>query len=208
MGTGKALTGTWSRMEKPPPPGKHNAAKGKHYHDVSRCRNIWPRSTVLRILDDERYIGTYAMGKRKVTEVGSRHVRMKEESEWFKILHHHLVIVSKELFEQAHGQRQRTTYLSAFITKWTKVSPAMTCGLRKQKLKAVLYETLFKQAMVILNLDDLSNAGVLDVQLAKQAEYNRQIREYDDKKCALYEQLLLQEINVEEYKEQKALIAN
>lgn len=39
------------------------------------------------------------MGKRKVTEVGSTHTRLKDESEWFKVPDHHPAIVSRELFE-------------------------------------------------------------------------------------------------------------
>ena len=54
-----------------PTPGEHKAAKGKIYHDISRCCGIWIRSTILRLLRDERYIGTYIMGKRQVTEVGA-----------------------------------------------------------------------------------------------------------------------------------------
>ena len=41
------------------------------------------------ILEDQRYIGTYVIGKRKVKEIGSRHTQLKDESEWFKIPNHH-----------------------------------------------------------------------------------------------------------------------
>ena len=54
-------------------PGEHKASKGKNYHDVSRCRNIWPRPTVLRLLGDERYIGTSIMRKRKVVDAVNTH---------------------------------------------------------------------------------------------------------------------------------------
>lgn len=221
-----------------PMPGEYKAAKGKHYHDVSRCHNIWQRSTVLRILGDERYTGTYVMGKRQVTEVGSSHLRMKEESEWFKIPGHHPAIVSKDLFGQAqeqlqhfkcakrnknlyplrgkvfcgccrHGMPRTAAKNHVFECRYTRVDENSPChGLRieEKELETMLYDILSKQAQIILNLADLSNAGALDIQLAKQDEYNRQIRGYEDKKCTLYEQLLLQEINVEEYKERKSLI--
>lgn len=221
-----------------PTPGEYKASKGKHYHDVSRCHNIWQRATVLRILGDERYTGTYVMGKRKVIEVGSSHVRMKDESEWFKVPDHHPAIVSKELFDQVQSQLQhfksvkrnvnlfplrgkvycgccqhampRTqTKAPAFVCRYTKVDKSFPChGLRitENELESMLYEIITKQAQVILNLDDLSNAGVLDVELAKQGEYNRQIQGLQDKKRVLYEQLLLQEINMVQYKEQKSEI--
>ena len=73
-------------------------------------------------------------------------------------------------------------------------------------MENILYEVIFKQAQVILNLENLSNAGVLDIQLAKQNDYDRQIQDLQDKKRVLYEQLLLQEISMEEYKSQKAAI--
>lgn len=57
-----------------------------------------------------------------------------------------------------------------------------------------------------MNLENLSNAGVLDMQLAKQNDFDRQIQDLQDKKRVLYEQLLLQEISMEEYKSQKAAI--
>ena len=52
-------------------PGEYKAAHGYTGHDISRCRHIWPASSVIHILDDERYTGTYIMGKREVTEVGA-----------------------------------------------------------------------------------------------------------------------------------------
>jgi hypothetical protein len=47
------------------------------------------------------------IGKRAVVEVGSRHVRMKPESEWFKIPDHHPAIISAELYEQVNARIRR-----------------------------------------------------------------------------------------------------
>ena len=70
----------------------------------------------------------------------------------------------------------------------------------------MLYEVLSKQAQVILNVADLSNAGRLDVQLAEQAEYDKQIESCMDHKRVLYEQLILKQITMEDYKSQKAAV--
>ena len=67
----------------------------------------------------------------------------------------------------------------------------------------MLYEILSKQAQIILNLTDLSNAGQLDIQLAEQAEYDKRIEGYLDQKRVLYEQLILKQITMEDYKIQK-----
>lgn len=85
-------------------PGEHKAARGNTMHDISRCCGIWARSTLLHLLRDERYTGTYIMGKREVTEVGGHRVRMKDESQWFKIPDHHPPIVSKALFDRVQAQ--------------------------------------------------------------------------------------------------------
>ena len=90
-----------------PTPGEYRKLKGKDYYNVSRTNGVWSTSTVLRILEDQRYIGTYVIGKRKVKEIGSRHTQLKDESEWFKIPNHHPAIVSVDLFERANASIKR-----------------------------------------------------------------------------------------------------
>ena len=60
----------------------------------------------------------------------------------------------------------------------------------------------------MLNLDNLSNAGQLDIQLAEQVEYDNRIGEYLDKKRVLYERLVLKQISMKDYETQKAAIDN
>lgn len=78
-----------------PTPGEYKAARGNHTHDISRTRGIWSPSTVLRILEDERYIGSYVIGKRAVLEVGGARSRMKDRDKWYIIPDHHPAIVEK-----------------------------------------------------------------------------------------------------------------
>ena len=221
-----------------PTPAEYKAAHGYNGHDISRCYGIWQESSVIHILEDERYTGTYIMGKREVTEVGGHRVRMKDESQWIKIPDHHPAIISKELFDQVQAQRPRykcpkknarayplrgkvfcgccrhamprtANRNHYFLCRHSKVNEAAPChGLTvvEAELEGMLYEILSKQAQVILNVADLANAGRLDIQLAKQAEYDKQIEGYLDQKRVLYEQLILKQITMEDYKIQKAAV--
>lgn len=60
---------------------QYKALKDKKYHDVSRTNGVWSNSTILRLLADERYIGTYVIGKKAVTEIGGNRMRTKDEEE-------------------------------------------------------------------------------------------------------------------------------
>lgn len=193
---------------------------------------------MVHILDDERYTGTYIIGKREVTEVGGHRVRMKDESQWVKIPDHHQAIISRELFDQVQAQRprfkcpkknarayplrskvfcgccghampRRATKTATFFCRYTLVNEAADChGLTvtEAELEGMLYEILSKQAQVILNVADLANAGKLDVQLVRQAEYSKRIESCLDQKRVLYEQLILKQITMEDYKSQKAAV--
>lgn len=75
-----------------------------------------------------------------------------------------------------------------------------------QERQAVLYEVLNKQAQIILNLDGLSSAGALDVQLTKQTEYGNLAEACLEQKQRLYERFLLKEISLEDFQTQGAVI--
>jgi len=217
-------------------PGEYKAVHGSAVHNVSRCHHIWQASMVTSILDDERYTGTYIMGKREVTEVGGHRVRVKDESQWVKIPDYHPAIISKELFEQVKAQRQRfqcpkkntkiyplrgkvfcgccdhamprsSNKNAFFACRHSRVDESAPCHemrIRETELEGLIYEVLSKQAQVILNVDDLSSAGRLDVQLAEQAESNSRIEDCMDQKRILYERFVRKEIGMEEYKARKA----
>lgn len=217
-------------------PGERKAAKNVVQHDVSRCGGIWQTSTLRNILTDERYTGTYIMGKRTVREVGSSRFRIKDESEWFKIPDHHPAIISAELFHQVqdrfptfkaekkhthlyplkgkvfcgccrHAMQRTSSKTHVFYCRHAQVDKNAPChGLHisEAELEEVLYEIMNKQAQVILNRKDIADTELLDVHLAKQADYQTQIAALQDQKRVLYEQLLLQKINAEEYKSLKS----
>ena len=79
-------------------------------------------------------------------------------------------------------------------------------GLRiaEKDLEAILYEIISRQAQVILNVENLSNASLLDTKIATHTEYSQRVESCLDRKRVLYEQVLLKEITLEDYKAQKA----
>jgi hypothetical protein len=218
-----------------PTPGEYRSANGNGFHDLSRVIGIWQNSSVLRILEDERYIGTYVMGKTAVTEIGGRRVRRKPKSEWFIIPNHHPAIVSRELFEQANAKirrfkcpkTQREYTLSkkvlcgccrhamhlvprkkrAFYCRYTKVNENAECyrhEIGEQELENLLFDIINKQAQVVLNIDGLGDTSGLSVKVKQQAEREKQINNWQEKKRNLYELFILGEMNADAYKADKA----
>ena len=90
-----------------PTPGQYKAARGNHTHDISRCHGIWSTSTILRILEDERYTGVYVIGKRAVLEVGGNRSRLKDRESWYIIPDHHPAIIEKAVFDTAQASQLR-----------------------------------------------------------------------------------------------------
>lgn len=90
-----------------PTPGQYKAAHGNHTHDISRCHGIWSASTILRILEDERYTGVYVIGKRAVLEVGGTRSRLKDRESWYIIPDHHPAIIEKAAFDTVQASQLR-----------------------------------------------------------------------------------------------------
>lgn len=104
-------TGTQIKAElhqrKIPTPAEYKAQNGKKYYDISRTNAIWSVSSILRILYDERYTGTYIMGKSEVKEVGGSRVRKRDESKWYKVPNAHPAIIDRAAFEKVQEQLLR-----------------------------------------------------------------------------------------------------
>lgn len=91
-------------------PRQYKAKNGNKGYDIARCCNIWNLPGISRILSDERYIGTYIIGKHTVREVGSTKMRLKDEKEWIKIPNHHPAIINEAAFKKV--QKVRRTFKS------------------------------------------------------------------------------------------------
>lgn len=215
-----------------PTPGEYRKSKGKNYYNVSRAHGVWSSSTVLRILADQRYIGTYVIGKQAVREIGSRRVRRKDESEWFKIPDHHEAIVSKELFEQANSatrrfsipNKKRRDYLlrgkvfcgccdhamsrkndpAWFYCRHSEAAESFPChGLQVKACE--LEQAVFDTLRVQIHsaLGVDTTKDKLNLQSVQEAEHEKKLRTLQDSKRQLYEQYALGEIDLETYKARK-----
>lgn len=101
-----------------PTPGEIKAAKGSKTFDVSRVHGRWNIGTVIRILDDERFLGTYIHGRYAVTEIGGTHYRKQARDKWHIIPNHHPAIIEQELFDRAHEKLHRFSMNAKKPREW------------------------------------------------------------------------------------------
>lgn len=215
-----------------PTPAEHKAGKGKNYYDISRTNGVWSSSTVLRILDDERYTGMYVIGKSSVVEIGSTHIRRNDESKWIKIPDHHKPIVSRELFEQAKSRIRKfklpnkqpqdyplrgkvycgccdhAMYISNgrhYKCRHSLEIKDMAChnlSIPIKELEKVVFDTINAQMKCAFSTGDIHSDAKRDT--AMQEEHEKKICFLQDSKRELYEQFVLGELDAESYKAQKA----
>ena len=216
-----------------PTPGEYKAARGNHTHDISRTGGIWSSSTVLRILDDERYTGTYIIGKRAVLEVGGSKSRMKDRDKWYVIPDHHPALISKKLFDKVQGTVTRFSLPNKKQHDYL-LKGKVICGCCGHSLSRVMQKTpyyhcrhseadsamrCYGMRIGIAELEQLifsilqkhMEIGSTGVKPAKNLlpasgslpQYEEQISAIQDSKMRLYETFLSGEISVEEYKAQK-----
>jgi DNA invertase Pin-like site-specific DNA recombinase len=218
-----------------PTPGEYKKQNGKGFHDVSRCCGIWQRTTVLRILTDERYTGTYIMGKRAVTEIGGHRIRMKDESEWFKIPGHHPAIVSRELYDEAqtklrhfkcpktdraytlrgkvycggchHAMNRALRKIPAFICRYTAVDENAVCH-RLEIDEHDLEEMIFASISERARaiLNTEPGSDAARSDAMKTAQSGILLAECQNEKRELYERFVLGGLSAEEYTSGKAVL--
>ena len=179
-----------------------------------------------RILEDERYTGTYIIGKREVTEVGGHKVRLKDESQWVKIPDHHPAIVSKELYNQVQALRPHTNSVKknintyplrskvfcgecrhamartssknhAYICRHSQIDEAVPCrGLRikEAELEQIVYDKMLLRSQSV---------SAICTSPVESNELGIRIADCLEQKRDLYEQFVLENIGLDEYKLQK-----
>lgn len=217
-----------------PTPGEHKASKGIAKHDVSRTNGAWPSSTVLRMLADERYIGTYVIGKRAVKEIGGTRSRLKDESEWHKIPDHHPAIVDKAVFDKVQATARRfklpgkkkhehplrgkvvcglcghalsRANNAIYYCRHAEIatdSPCRDQRVRAVELEKVVYMAVSKHIEALAGMDITEAGAKMDAQFAYRARCEEQIAKVQEAKQQLFEQLMRGEISDTDFQTRNA----
>ena len=218
-----------------PTPAEYKIARGQKTHDISRTHGIWCDSTIVRYLADERYTGTYIIGKRAVLEVGGNNSRFKDRSKWYIIPDHHPAIVDKSLFDKvqetvrrfSQPHRKQRDYLlkgivfcgccdhalsyvsnkrAYFVCRRSQAAENGPCHDLKVdalELEQAIFQTIKAQLEAVLSIRKDGSIS-LDTVVAERTEYEKQIEALEDSKQSLFEQYIMGEIDVGNYKSQKA----
>lgn len=86
------------------------------------------------------------------------------------------------------------------------LQPCYGMTIRESELESIVYEFLCKQFEVSLGIDGPNELKPVDKVAVRRAEFDNQIFELQEEKRKLYEALVIKQIDVNLYKEQKALI--
>lgn len=218
-----------------PTPAEYKIARGQKTHDISRTHGIWCDSTIVRYLADERYTGTYIIGKRVVLEVGGNNSRFKDRSKWYIIPDHHPAIVDKALFDKVQEtvrrfsqphKKQRDYLLKGIVfcgccdhalsyvsnkrpyfvcrrSQAAENGPCHDLKVDALELEQAIFQTIKAQLEAVLSIRKDGSIS-LDTVVAERTEYEKQIEALEDSKQSLFEQYIMGEIDVGNYKSQKA----
>ncbi|WP_409967809.1 recombinase family protein [Bengtsoniella intestinalis] len=160
-------------------PSEYKASKGKKHTKLPLVPALWTQTVILNKLRDERYTGTYIMGKSEVKSVGSRGVKKKDESSWYKIPDHYPAIIDRETFDKANAMiiEQRTPKSRANGHLLTEKVYCGTCGHRMAKRNNIdpVFHCRFSQGIEDFVCDRMGiTASVLEnivfTVMKKQAE--------------------------------------
>lgn len=219
-----------------PTPGEYKAARGNHTHDLSRTHGVWNSSTILRMLDDERYTGTYVIGKKTVVEVGPNHVRQKDREKWYIIPDHHPAIVDQETFDAAQAKLTRFK-LPNKKTHEYPLKGKVFCGCCRHALSRTSNKTSYYHCRHSAGVEGMScngmkvlvaeleqaifetlkgqieqlicPDGILDsaaASIERASEYEQQLSDLQGQKMRLYEQYVSKVLDADRYRQEKSAV--
>lgn len=218
-----------------PTPGEYKAARGNHTHDISRSHGVWCGATVQRMLADERYIGSYVIKKRAVTEVGGHRTRLRDKSEWVIIPDHHPPVVEKELFQAAQAQTNRFKQPNKKQHEYP-LKHKVFCGCCRHALSKTNYKRSVYYCQHSFGVNELACNGarysVAEIEqsifetlkkqvelicpdgsiapnthtASNQSDYEQQLADLQGEKMRLYERYVAGELSAEDYRRSKQAV--
>lgn len=105
-----------------------------------------------------------------------------------------------------HAMDYLTKKKPEFICYYTRnddTEPCYRMNILEEELHEALFTIIQKQAQIIANIDSVTDLSKLQLQTEQTIELEKQLDGYKRKKQKLYEQLLMREITLEDYNQQK-----
>ena len=96
------------------------------YADVDGGK--WSATTILRMLQDETYIGTLIQGKSGTANYKLKELQQRPENEWHRVENAHVPIIKRHIFELAQRIMQLDTRTSPRSDKVYVFSGILVCG--------------------------------------------------------------------------------
>ena len=79
---------------------KNNIGNKKKWTNIKEENILWTKASILRILREERYTGTFIGGMWEAGKLGSNESTIKPKEEWIRIPNSHPAIITQELFDK------------------------------------------------------------------------------------------------------------
>lgn len=98
-------------------------------------RNYWLKTTVLRIIRDERYTGKMVSGKNRSPVVGSKRSKRVPKNEWIVVPHMHEAIVSEELFSSVQDRFSAPVRMRKEPAMARPLLGKVKCGICKHAMR-------------------------------------------------------------------------
>ena len=119
-----------------PSPSAYKRMLGRLYNGrVADNDPIWTASTVLRILQDERYTGKMISNKRETVGISTGKMRSVSAKEWIVVEGTHDAIISQEVFDAAALARSRRVKKINKNTSGDRAKNLFVCGYCGRKLQ-------------------------------------------------------------------------
>ncbi len=213
--------------------------------ETEEFRCVWQKGTILSILQDEQYLGTYTALRTKTKEIGNPNRVPKAKEDWVRIQGHHPEIIPRKLFDAVqkhlrkrgeplrgrkmgtsqrypvsdsplkgkvvcgvcgHSLRLSNTKNAAFHCWFTRSAPDIACHklrIPSGELEDAVREAVLRQSKIILNLDQ---DDMRSYRSKRQLDSEQRLRELQNEKQRLYENLVLGDIQPKKYKKRKKVL--